>query len=78
MASVEMILGYFLTNGHLVALVVSAVLLSPCQLLERSLLANEQEVSNHGYEKLFEKNWTQPNVREAKESETKKACRSRR
>ena len=31
-----------LTNGHLVALVVSAVLLFPSQLLERSLSVNEQ------------------------------------
>ena len=35
--------GFLLTNGHLVALFVSAVLLSPSQLLEHSLLANEQQ-----------------------------------
>ena len=43
MEPVAMILGFLLTNGHLVALVVSAVLLSPSQLLERSLSANEQQ-----------------------------------
>ena len=65
------ILGFLLTNGHLVALVVSAVLLFPSQLLEHSLLVNEQqwmleqpqqEVLNHGCEKFFKKNWTLPNV----------------
>ena len=72
---VTVILGFLLTNGHLVALVVSAVLLFPSRLLERSLLANEQqwmpdqlqqEVSNHGCEKFFKKNWTQPNVQVTK------------
>ena len=56
--------GFLLTTGHLVALVVSAVLLSQSHLLERSLTAKEQqwtpqppqqEVSNHGYEKFFKK-----------------------
>ena len=69
------ILGFLLTNGHLVALVVSAVLLFPSQLFVRSLLANEQqwmlerpqqEVLNHGCEKFFKKNWTLPNVQETK------------
>ena len=75
MVPVTVILGFLLTNGHLVALVVSAVLLFPSQLLERSLLANEQqwmpdqlqqEVSNHGCEKFFKKNWTLPNVQVTK------------
>ena len=69
------ILGFLLTNGHLVALVVSAVLLFPSQLLERSLSANEQqempdqpqqEVLSHGCEKFFKKNWTLPNVQVTK------------
>ena len=42
-AIVTMILGYLLTNGHLVALVVSAVYPFPSHLLEHSLLANEQQ-----------------------------------
>ena len=42
-ASVVMVLGYLLTNGHLIALVVSAALLSPSQLLEHSLLVDEQQ-----------------------------------
>ena len=59
MASAAMILGYLITDVHLVALVVSAVLHSPSQLLVHSLLVDEQqwmpeprqqEVSNHGYE----------------------------
>ena len=40
---VTVVLGFLLSNGHLVALVVSAVLLFPSQLLERSLSANEQQ-----------------------------------
>ena len=63
MVLVTVILGFLLTNGHLVALVVSAVLLFPSQLLERSLLANEQqwmpdqlqqEVSNHGLREILQ------------------------
>ena len=75
MGPATVILGFLLTNGHLVALVVSAVLLFPSQLLERSPLANEQqwmpdqlqqEVLNHGCEKFFKKNWTLPNVQVTK------------
>ena len=73
----SMILGYSLTNGHLVALVVSGALPFPSQLLELSPLVDEQqqwmpeplpqqEVSNHGHEKFFRKNLTQPNVQETK------------
>ena len=58
-----MILGYLITDVHLVALVVSAVLHSPSQLLVHSLLVDEQqwmpeppqqEVSNHGSEKFLQ------------------------
>ena len=75
MGPATVILGFLLTNGHLVALVVSAVLRFPSQLFVRSLLANEQqwmlerpqqEVLNHGCEKFFKKNWTLPNVQETK------------
>ena len=74
-ALVATILGYLLTNGHLGALVVSVVILSLSLLLEPSPLVREQqwmreppqqEVSNHGYEKIFKKNWTQPNVQATK------------
>ena len=42
-AIVTTILGYLLTNGHLVALVASAVYPFPSHLLEHSRLVNEQQ-----------------------------------